>query len=157
MKGLCGWLDQASRDASDVRTLRRMVAATIRSDADGARILRSGWGGALAISGEDASHVYQDSDRLAAISGSARFTDASLARLASERGLAYAFARAYSDSGSKILELLSGSFALAVLDRNGRALLAVDRSATRPLYYTVKDDTLLFANAGAVETIGRHR
>ncbi len=53
----------------------------------------------------------------------------------------------FEEHGPAFLEKLNGQFALAVWDiRNKELLLARDRVGIRPLFYTVTQDTLLFAS-----------
>ena len=66
-----------------------------------------------------------------------------------------ALARLWRTHGAKACAALSGHFAFAILDeRRAEALLAVDRCATRPLYYQMVGRTLLFASSGAA--LARH-
>lgn len=52
-----------------------------------------------------------------------------------------------TEEGAEALPRLDGMFALAFLDRAaGTLLLARDRSGIKPLYYTRRDDALLFAS-----------
>lgn len=59
----------------------------------------------------------------------------------------------YRTLGSRILQKLSGPFALAILDRANRtALLAIDRIGIQSLYYVSQPDNLLFSSAPAALT-----
>lgn len=64
-----------------------------------------------------------------------------------------ALASDYRRIGTKTLRKLSGSFALAILDRPNRtALLAIDRIGIQPLYYAPQLDSLLFASTPTMLT-----
>ena len=64
----------------------------------------------------------------------------SLADVAAESGDAAALIEAYKDCGTDALNLVTGSFAVAVIDEpNGKSLIAVDRMGVRPLCYTAID------------------
>ena len=53
----------------------------------------------------------------------------------------------YEDMGEQCLEKLNGDFAFALWNRRrDRLLLARDRMGVRPLYYTLRNGTLLFAS-----------
>ncbi len=53
----------------------------------------------------------------------------------------------YEEYGAQCLDLLNGQFAFAIWDcRRRRIFLARDRLGIRPLFYAVKDRTLLFAS-----------
>jgi asparagine synthase (glutamine-hydrolysing) len=77
---------------------------------------------------EDGLHV--------AVDGRIRWLDATLERLAAERGQAAALAAAWRRHGQRLGDLLGGHFALALVDPVQRCvLLATDRMGTRPLCY----------------------
>ncbi|MDB5745956.1 MAG: asparagine synthase, partial [Massilia sp.] len=64
-------------------------------------------------------------------------------------------ARLWRTHGAQACAALSGHFAFAILDeRRAEALLAVDRCATRPLFYQSVGRTLLFASS--MEALARH-
>ena len=66
-----------------------------------------------------------------------------------------ALARLWRTHGARACAALSGHFAFALLDeRRGEALLAVDRCATRPLYWRMAGRSLLFASS--CEALARH-
>lgn len=64
-------------------------------------------------------------------------------------------ARLWRQHGAQACAALSGHFAFAILDeRRAEALLAVDRCATRPLFYQMVGRTLLFASS--MQALARH-
>jgi asparagine synthase (glutamine-hydrolysing) len=64
-------------------------------------------------------------------------------------------ARLWRTHGAQACAALSGHFAFAILDeQRAEALLAVDRCATRPLFYQSVGRTLLFASS--MEALARH-
>ena len=66
-----------------------------------------------------------------------------------------ALARLWRTHGPRACAALSGHFAFALLDEGrGEALLAVDRCATRPLFYQMAGRSLLFASSS--EALARH-
>ena len=65
----------------------------------------------------------------------------------SDRELGQELAHGYRDSGPQVVSLLQGEFALAILDPDAcQAVLAVDRVATRPMYYCTAGDRLIFGS-----------
>ncbi|KQQ97406.1 asparagine synthase-related protein [Massilia sp. Leaf139] len=64
-------------------------------------------------------------------------------------------ARLWRTQGARACAALSGHFAFALLDeRRAEALLAVDRCATRPLFYQMAGRSLVFATSS--EALARH-
>src|SRR5205085_6377821 len=98
------------------------------------RTIAADWGGCVTDS-SDQGEVFRDDERLVALGGNAYFSDAELARLARERGAACALAEGYRRRGTAILSELGGDFALTIVEKQGRVLLAVDRTGTRVLNY----------------------
>ncbi len=128
MSGLCGWFSRepsALPIAQMAAPLTRFSQAPLRT---GAHSL-----GAVALAGGlDAGSLYHEDGLLIAHWG--------------ER--ADAVARLWRAHGAKACAALSGQFAFALIDeRRGEALLAVDRCATRPLYYQLVGHTLVFASS----------
>lgn len=111
-----------------------------------ARTISTDWGGYVGAQGGEAD-LFRDNERVIAVWGNARFSNASLAGLARERGIACALAEDHRHRGAEFLQDLTGDFALAILERQGRVLLAVDRTGTRVLNYAVQNDRIAFASS----------
>jgi asparagine synthase (glutamine-hydrolysing) len=108
----------------------------------------SGAAGAVAISSEDKhAHTHSKGDLLIAISGHPRLDDALLGRIEKESGIAHAIAEGYVLRGTRVLESLLGTFALAIVDSvRGEALLAADRMGVQPLCYATHAGRLVFGS-----------
>jgi asparagine synthase (glutamine-hydrolysing) len=127
MSGLCGWF---SRDPGAL-TITQMATPLARHGEMPLLVGEHG-AGALALAAWPAS-------------GGMLHEDGILAAIWGERP--ETLMRLWRSHGPKACAALSGSFVLAVLDeRRGEALLAVDRTAARPLYYQQVGRTLLFAS-----------
>ena len=145
MSGLCGWFNRESPGSVDSRVIASMGASLCRFDGSTVRSAASAFG-AVAASGTDLD-IFQDDDRLVAVSGRARFADADLSALAQHHGVARALAEGYARKGTDVLAALSGAFAIAILDdRGGEAMLAIDRMGTHPLCYCVVAGKLVFGS-----------
>ena len=134
MSGVCGWI---SREPGALPI--RDMAAALHPPGASAQVLHcaSNGMGALALAGGPG--LYQDDGLLIAHWG--------------ERP--DALARLWRSHGVKACAALSGQFAFALLDETrAEALLAVDRCASRPLFYQMGGRTLMFASAGAA--LARH-
>ena len=154
MSGLCGWFDPAGRGSAKAN-IETMAATLARFDARPVRSETAPWG-ALAVAAPEAdADLYQDCERLVAVYGRARLSDARLSDSARRAGLARAISEGYAERGAETLKLLTGSFAVAILDRAARkALLATDRMGTRPLCYTADTRRLVFGST--LDAIGAY-
>jgi asparagine synthase (glutamine-hydrolysing) len=90
---------------------------------------------ALSRSGED-----REPSQVLYAAGDCRFIDTDLASLANDHGNAAAWSEAFERFGPQAPAHVSGSFAVAVRDREDRVHLAVDRFAVRTLCYRVTGD-----------------
>jgi asparagine synthase (glutamine-hydrolysing) len=154
MSGVCGWFDLDGRDSANA-DIASMAATLARFDASPVRTRTAPWGAVALAAREADGDLYQDGERLVAVYGPARFSDARLSEAARRQGLARAIAEAYAGKGAEILDLLAGSFSLAILDRAARrAILASDRMATRSLCYTADAHKLVFGST--LDAIGAY-
>jgi asparagine synthase (glutamine-hydrolysing) len=97
-----------------------------------------------------------DDGLYAAVDGEIRWTDATLAGIARERGQAGALAEAWRRHGAMLSERLGGHFALAVLDAaRGSVLLATDRMGTHPLCWARAGEHG-FVFGSSAEDVRRH-
>jgi asparagine synthase (glutamine-hydrolysing) len=145
MSGLCGWLRRSEATCSDNAVIEGMGRMLGRQGNAPVQALSSTWGG-VATSGVLGAEVFRDPRRLIAVWGDVRFEDVRLRTLASAHGAAAALCLGYSEKGVAIVQEVGGSFAFAVLDASGEALLAVDRMGTRPLCYALVGDALVFGS-----------
>lgn len=145
MTGLCGWLARPDTISSDTAGIERMSRMLGRHGKAPAQALSAAWGG-IATSAFSGAALFRDSQCIAGVWGDVRFKDAELQRLALARGAAAALSMGYGDKGTRILDDLEGSFALAVLRAAGDGLLAVDRMGTRTLCYTLANGGLVFGS-----------
>lgn len=128
MSGLCGWFSHAPA----ALPIARMAAPLCRFDRLALQAGEHG-AGALALAA-------------GAGSGSLLHEDGLLVAVWGER--AETVARLWRSHGPKACAALSGSFAFAILDqRRDEALLAVDRTGARPLFYQQAGRSLLFASS----------
>ena len=146
MSGLCGWFAPAGANAPDSGAISAMSAALVRHGGGSARSAAFACG-ALAVStagGE--SDLWLDDRLLVAIWGRPRWSGAEPA-IAREHGLARALAEGYDRKGTGVLALLSGRFALAILDaRAAVAVLATDRMASAPVCHADAGGRLVFGS-----------
>jgi asparagine synthase (glutamine-hydrolysing) len=142
MYGLFFGADAAAPDSTDVAdpvAVMRRFPVTI----SGKVFARHG-----AIAGlEEHISFYQNESCIAAVSGQARFVDVLLNEEADRQGIAATLVHVMAREGIQALRLLSGSFALAVLDgSSGEATLAIDRMGIRPLFYRAAGGRLVFGS-----------
>src|SRR5215471_10484025 len=144
MSGICGWFRADEGRAAGPQVIAAMAAPLARFDRNPARSASAGFG-AVAASGRDAD-VFQTGERLVAVWGKPRFARPELAALAERDGVAHALARGYDRDGAGALAWTSGAYAVAVLNRGGEAMLAVDRMGTQPICYCLVDGCLVFGS-----------
>lgn len=137
MTGLCGWFssEPPALPLAD-------MAAPLCAVAGAAVPLRTGVHslGAAALAASHADAALYAEDGLVIVHWGERVEE---------------LARLWRTHGVQACAALSGHFAFAILDeRRAEALLAVDRCATRPLFYQPVGRTLLFASS--MEALARH-
>lgn len=133
MSGLCGWFsgEPAAMALADMAAPFTR-AQPLRSAAHSLGAM------ALAAAPAEASLYHQDGLLIASFGAQAE-----------------ALAHPWRAHGARACAALSGHFAFALLDeRRGEALLAVDRCATRPLFYQMAGRSLVFASS--MEALARH-
>jgi asparagine synthase (glutamine-hydrolysing) len=128
MSGLCGWFSHEP----PALPIERMAAPLLRFDHAVLRSTEHG-AGALALAARpDGGRLLQQDGLAIAVCG--------------ER--VELLARLWESHGPKACAAFSGSFSFAILDaRRDQALLAVDRNASRPLFYQQVGRTLVFASS----------
>jgi asparagine synthase (glutamine-hydrolysing) len=147
MSGLCGWFDPARAGAVAPRAVDAMAATLSRFDGAATRSVATGFGAVAVASLGGEPGLYRDDRLLCSFWGHARFTDAELAGLAQHHGIAHALAQGYVRTGTGVLALLAGRFALAILDgAAGEAVLATDRMGSRPLCHAEAGGRLVFGS-----------
>lgn len=123
--GICGWIDRAGLPEA-----------------------------AVIVPPQDSS-LYRNKRDLFMVTGSPAWRDPELTRLAIARGPALALAEGYGRYGAAVLDQMTGPFALVVYEgESGKALLATDRSAICPLFYSYVDGVLLFGSR--IDTLMAH-
>src|SRR5688572_25665290 len=143
MSGLCGWLTSKTARPVSPRVATAMAAALTRFD--GARPSTVSAPNAVVVAAtmapDDAS-LFANGP-LVGLWGQARVAQSR----ASGDELGQELAHGFRDNGPQIVSALHGAFALAILDPDeGQAVLAVDRAATRPMYYCADGERLIFSS-----------
>ncbi len=93
--------------------------------------------------------ILEDNGLIVAFAGRVRYDDT----IGDTLAIMHALASDYRRIGTQTLQKLSGSFALAILDRpNHTVLLAIDRLGIQSLYYAAQPDNLSFASTPALLT-----
>ncbi|MEM7223925.1 MAG: asparagine synthase-related protein [Pseudomonadota bacterium] len=133
--GLCGWFGDGSQLEDPSQALEAM-ATGLAPKPSSERPLAE-WDHALHLSpGSESSTICQIDDLTLAIEGHPRWSDPALAAMAAAQGFGAALAHAYRSRGAAFLEVLEGTFALALLDPKARrCLLAIDRMGIHALCY----------------------
>jgi asparagine synthase (glutamine-hydrolysing) len=152
MDGIFGWLGDHRPHEELMRSMSR--ATRLANDSPLHEFSEPRFGVAAGSRfGKAAVHV--EDGVAVALHGRPTFQDAMLAALARDRGPAVAVAQGWERHGAKLPTLLSGTFALAILEplRN-RAFLAIDRMGVERLCYARRSGGLVFG--ASVESVSRH-
>jgi len=155
MSRIFGWLDPAIEPRATADLIAKMGAA---GAADGARATTflALPGAAIGYrSGVLPADLAQAEACLAAVQGTVRWHDDSLAREAAERGTAATLLAAYGREGEEVLARLGGAFALALVDTSRKlALLAIDRMGIRTLCFAATPRGVVFGTT--VDQVAAH-
>src|SRR3982074_536920 len=116
MSGLCGWFDKECTGAAGPESIAVMAAAINRFDSNPIQSACAAFGRVAVAARPGEVHVFQDHDQLVAIWGDAHFHDVELTQLAQRTGMGHALAHGYASIREDVFKLLSGSFAVAVLN-----------------------------------------
>src|SRR5690348_5006483 len=117
MSGFCGWLQLAPSRACEAEILLSMASALKRFDGAPVRTATVPGGGIAVVARTAEGSLHQDADTIVGVIGHARLTERALAELAATQGLAAAIARVFAADADRVTNVLSGSFALAIIDR----------------------------------------
>lgn len=140
MGGICGW--QGDLGDHDPRAVRLAAASRSVSFNGPVKIGEATRKRGLHVEGNPREcHTCLQGPVWAGIEGLPRWSDTEIGEIAARDGHARALAVAYERFGAALFDILTGTWAVAVLDGGrGRALLAVDRLGVRPLCYALDHD-----------------
>ncbi|MDB5951708.1 MAG: asparagine synthase family protein [Massilia sp.] len=128
MSGLCGWFSHEP----GALPIGQMGAALLAGRQPPPRLGAHGAGAVALVAGAGSGSILHEDGLLVAVWGQPAET----------------LARLWRSHGPKACAALSGSFAFAILDeRRDEALVAVDRSGARPMFYQQVGHTLVFASS----------
>jgi asparagine synthase (glutamine-hydrolysing) len=152
MDGIYGWLGRCEDHPQQLESMRRAMQAR---DAP-TRLERSEASfGAAASSRFGKAALHEEDGLVALFHGRATFRDGALAAASKERSPAAAVAAGWVRFGSKLPALMSGTFAVAVLEpRRSRAFLAIDRMGVERLCFARKANQLVFG--ASAQSVAAH-
>jgi asparagine synthase (glutamine-hydrolysing) len=128
MSGICGWFSHEP----GALPIQQMAAPLCRLDQAALRVGEHGAGALGVAAGPGNGGLLHEDGVLVAICGERPET----------------LLRLWRSHGAKACAALSGSFSFAILDeRRDEALLAIDRTGARPLFYQQVGRTLVFASS----------
>jgi asparagine synthase (glutamine-hydrolysing) len=152
MDGIFGWLGEHAAHLELIESMGRAMGFSRdgRLHACSSPLLGVAAGSRF---GKAATHV--DTALSLALHGRPTFLDGALASLAHDLGPAAAAARGWESYGTTLPAMMSGSFALAVLEPDRkRAFLAIDRMGVERLCYARRDAQLVFG--ASAQSVARH-
>jgi asparagine synthase (glutamine-hydrolysing) len=152
MSGMCGWLGSRTDEAQSRELIDKMLQPLLRPNARPDRALLKQGAVAATGFGKEGSQLCRANGIAVALLGHIRLAGQPAA---TNEDVAREIARAYASEGERLLERLSGAFALAILDESSdAALLATDRMGVFPLLYTTRRGGLIFASSA--DALRRH-
>lgn len=130
MSGLCGWLAPGPMEMA----IERMAAPIGRFERTPLKSAAHGMGAAALVGSIDCTSLLHEDGLIVALWGNPGQD-------------AHVLAERWRSHGPWACATLKGQFAFAILDeRTGEGMIAVDRFATRPLFYLACGDRLIFAS-----------
>lgn len=152
-RGLCGWSGYHASDGEQIAA--RMVTPLTRFDDP---VVQSHVGATygVAVAGTKAGQQFYCGEGLVvAVCGLPRFKEARWRDEAMREGIAKTLGRCWRTKGDELCASLLGEFSLVVLDEvTSDALLVADRMGTRPFYYQLAGNALLFGSSNG--SLARH-
>lgn len=142
MTGICGWYGEAGGNAKEIiDAMQRRFAwrnPGTRTTAVGARF------GIAAVGPAGTAAILESGPIRVAVQGHPIWRDRG-ARVQTIDAFCQAIVASWIERGDEIIAQIGGDFALALIDeRNGRALLAIDRIGVRNIVYQCESGTLIF-------------
>lgn len=150
---LCGWVEFHDCDrADDALEIMLDAEGLGRRDVQTLHVV----GGEIALSNGAGSLATDDSNsRVAMVIGRPRWTNASMPHEADGRNDACILLERYAARGEEVIAEMAGDFALFLFDpRDGRAVLAIDRTGTERLCFARTGNTLVFSTSARM--VARH-
>ena len=142
MDGIFGWLGDHAAHQELIKSMGRAMRPSPQGP------LREHSDSTFGIAGSSRfgkATTHAEQGLAAALHGRPQFHDDALAAIARERGPAAAVGAGWTRFGARLPTLLSGNFALAVIESTGkRAFLAIDRLGIERLCYARRNGQLVF-------------
>ncbi len=152
MDGIYGWLGRCEDHPQQLQRMRRAMQgrdAPPRFEHSNASF------GAAASSRFGKAALHEEEGLIAVLHGRATFRDDALAAASKERNPAAAVVAGWARFGSELPALMSGTFAVAVLEpRRSRAFLAIDRMGVERLCFARKANRLVFG--ASAQSVAAH-
>lgn len=147
MSGICGWINNRL-PVTEISTVLDSMSRRLRINSahDFKKTPHAG-GGFAAVGLPAHIGTHANGSVVAVLHGRPRWASTELNQAAERHGQAYALSDAYLKYGRDLLQHLTGSFSLAIVDlERGSGLLAIDRMGISPLYYGFRNGQLIFGS-----------
>lgn len=148
MSGLCGWLGYSQSIGQNQQIIESMVKALIQFDHSHPQILvKENAAFAIAASTQQL-HICHKDDFIIGLWGHAKFNIETLNQLSAAKGIARVLVDQWIINGQRTIENLVGEFVCCIINSKSQELfIAVDRMGTRPLYYQILENGILFGSS----------
>lgn len=146
MSGICGWVNY-NQSLSDNTTLYKMSNALCRNGNSSSKEFTDTRLSISLSSLYKNGNFYSGNDGSVAVIGDLRFTNG-LQLTSNNSGAAKALLSGFTNTKDFSLEHIRGQFSAVVyLPKQKRTILITDKTGSHPLYYFIKNSTLVFASS----------
>ena len=148
MSGLCGWVGYGQSIGENQQITKSIVQVLTRFDHSRSQTYVNGNSSLAIAASEQQLHYIHKNDFIAGIWGHAKFSNDALNQLSSSQGIASVLVDQWVSNGPDAIEGLLGEFICCLINvKSHEVFIAVDRMGTRPLYYQILENGLLFGTS----------
>lgn len=155
MSGLCGWVGYGKSIVENQQVSESIAQALTRFDHSRSQIYVDENSSLAIAASEQQLHYCHKNDFIVGIWGHAKFNNDALNQLGFSQGIASVWVDQWMNNGPSAIEGLLGEFICCLVNvKSHEVFIAVDRMGTRPLYYQILENGLLFGTS--LDAVMRH-
>ncbi len=155
MSGVCGWVGYGQSVVENQQISESMAQVLTRFDHSRSQIYVDENSSLAIAASEQQLHYFHKNDIIVGIWGHAKFNNDELNQLILSQGIAGVLLDQWVNNGPSVIESLLGEFICCLVNaKSHEVFIAVDRMGTRPLYYQILENGLLFGTS--LDAMMRH-